>query len=53
VLLVVRDPRLGTMLLEQFGGTNGELAAAMQYSIQRNELRRMIPSARAYRDGGT
>jgi len=22
------------MLLEQFGGANGELAAAMQYSIQ-------------------
>lgn len=28
------DPRFGNMLLEQFGGTNGELAAAMQYSIQ-------------------
>jgi len=28
------DPRLGNMLLEQFGGANGELAAAMQYSIQ-------------------
>ncbi len=28
------DPRFGTMLLEQFGGANGELAAAMQYSIQ-------------------
>ncbi len=24
----------GNMLLEQFGGANGELAAAMQYSIQ-------------------
>ena len=28
------DPKFGTMLLEQFGGANGELAAAMQYSIQ-------------------
>jgi Mn-containing catalase len=28
------DPRFGDMLLEQFGGANGELAAAMQYSIQ-------------------
>jgi len=28
------EPRFGTMLLEQFGGANGELAAALQYSIQ-------------------
>ena len=28
------DHRFGNMLLEQFGGANGELAAAMQYSIQ-------------------
>jgi Mn-containing catalase len=28
------DPHFGNMLLEQFGGANGELAAAMQYSIQ-------------------
>lgn len=28
------DPYFGNMLLEQFGGANGELAAAMQYSIQ-------------------
>jgi Mn-containing catalase len=28
------DPRFGNVLLEQFGGANGELAAAMQYSIQ-------------------
>src|SRR6202161_2958365 len=28
------DPQFGNMLLEQFGGANGELAAAMQYSIQ-------------------
>src|SRR3954467_9458079 len=27
-------PRSGRMLLEQFGGANGELAAAMQYTIQ-------------------
>jgi Mn-containing catalase len=30
----VPDPRFGNMLLEQFGGANGELAAAMQYCIQ-------------------
>ncbi len=28
------DPAFGNMLLEQFGGENGELAAAMQYSVQ-------------------
>jgi Mn-containing catalase len=28
------DPNFGNMLLEQFGGANGELAAAMQYSVQ-------------------
>jgi len=28
------DVRFGNMLLEQFGGANGELAAAMQYTIQ-------------------
>ena len=28
------DPMFGKMLLEQFGGANGELAAALQYSIQ-------------------
>jgi hypothetical protein len=28
------DVQFGNMLLEQFGGANGELAAAMQYSIQ-------------------
>src|SRR5512133_3914100 len=28
------DPRFGNMLMEQFGGANGDLAAAMQYSIQ-------------------
>jgi Mn-containing catalase len=28
------DPRFGNMLLEQFGGANGELAAAMQYWVQ-------------------
>jgi Mn-containing catalase len=30
----VPDARFGNMLLEQFGGANGELAAAMQYTIQ-------------------
>ncbi len=28
------DPKFGNMLLEQFGGANGELAAALQYSVQ-------------------
>jgi Mn-containing catalase len=28
------EPAFGRMLLEQFGGANGELAAAMQYSVQ-------------------
>lgn len=28
------DVRFGKMLLEQFGGANGELAAAMQYTVQ-------------------
>jgi hypothetical protein len=28
------DVKFGNMLLEQFGGANGELAAAMQHSIQ-------------------
>ena len=28
------DPHFGNMLLEQFGGANGELAAAMQYTVQ-------------------
>src|ERR1700759_1886779 len=28
------DVRFGNMLLEQFGGANGGLAAAMQYTIQ-------------------
>jgi len=28
------DVRFGNMVLEQFGGANGELAAAMQYTIQ-------------------
>jgi Mn-containing catalase len=37
------DPRFGNMLLEQFGGANGELAAAMQYTIQGIELRRSRP----------
>lgn len=28
------NPRFGNMLLEQFGGPNGELAAALQYTVQ-------------------
>ena len=32
-MLAEPDPRFGNMLLEQVWGANGELAAAMQYSI--------------------
>ena len=34
VSVATPDPAFGNMLLERFGGANGELAAAMQYSIQ-------------------
>jgi Mn-containing catalase len=34
VNVATSDARFGKMLLEQFGGANGELAAAMQYSVQ-------------------
>lgn len=34
VRIGVAEPRFGNMLLEQFGGANGELAAAMQYVVQ-------------------
>ena len=34
VRIGIPDPHFGNMLLEQFGGANGELAAAMQYSVQ-------------------
>ena len=34
VRIGIPDPAFGNMLLEQFGGANGELAAAMQYSVQ-------------------
>jgi len=33
------DPRFGNMLLEQFGGANGELAAAMQNPARRRATR--------------
>jgi Mn-containing catalase len=36
------DVRFGNMLLEQFGGAHGELAAAMQYSIQGSAVRTRI-----------
>ena len=38
------DPKFGNMLLEQFGGANGELAAAMQYSVQGSTAK--TPTAR-------
>jgi Mn-containing catalase len=33
------EARFGNMLLEQFGGAHGELAAAMQYAIQAVTIR--------------
>ena len=42
-------PAFGNMLLEQFGGANGELAAAMQYSDPGPQLRR--PRAQGSADG--
>lgn len=37
------DPRFATMLLEQFGGANGELKAAMQYFTQAFSARNPYP----------
>ncbi|MGL4966646.1 MAG: manganese catalase family protein [Inquilinus sp.] len=37
------DPRFARLLLEQFGGGNGELKAAMQYFIQAYAARRPYP----------
>src|SRR6267154_1479471 len=37
------DPRFATMLLEQFGGANGELSAAMQYFVQAFAVRQPYP----------
>ena len=37
------DPRFAALLLEQFGGGNGELKAAMQYFIQAFPARRPYP----------
>jgi Mn-containing catalase len=37
------DPRFATMLLEQFGGANGELKAAMQYFTQAFSVRQPYP----------
>src|SRR5690349_8452709 len=37
------DPRFARMLLEQFGGGNGELKAAMQYFVQAFGARRPYP----------
>ncbi len=37
------DPRFATMLLEQFGGANGELSAAMQYFTQAFAARQAFP----------
>ncbi len=37
------DPRFATMLLEQFGGANGELKAAMQYFVQAFAVRQPYP----------
>ena len=37
------DPRFARILLEQFGGPNGELKAAMQYFVQAFPCRRTYP----------
>lgn len=37
------DPRFATLLLEQFGGPNGELAAAMRYFTQAFSARHPFP----------
>ena len=37
------DPRFATLLLEQFGGANGELKAAMQYFVQSFSARQAFP----------
>src|SRR5215216_4496013 len=37
------DPRFANMLLDQFGGGNGELKAAMQYFVQAFGCRRSHP----------
>jgi len=37
------DPRFANLLLEQFGGANGELKAAMQYFVQGFACRRSHP----------
>ena len=42
------DVRFGSMLLEQFGGDNGELVAAMQYTIQGWSCARSLARARIF-----
>src|SRR5690606_9388570 len=37
------DPRFASLLLEQFGGPNGELKAAMQYFVQAFPARQPFP----------
>lgn len=37
------DPRFASLLLEQFGGANGELAAAMQYFVQAFAAKKPYP----------
>ena len=37
------DPRFARLLLEQFGGSNGELKAAMQYFVQAFSCRNPFP----------
>ncbi len=37
------DARFASLLLEQFGGANGELKAAMQYFVQAFGIRQCYP----------
>jgi Mn-containing catalase len=45
------DPRFANLLLEQFGGENGELAAAMQYFTQAFGAKHAAPGQIRYADG--
>jgi hypothetical protein len=45
------DPYFANLLLEQFGGENGELAAAMQYFTQAFGAKMPHPGQVRYADG--
>jgi hypothetical protein len=43
------DPRFASLMLEQFGGANGELTAALQYFTQGHAHRELLPHVRVRR----